>query len=357
MDDQSLFFTTSSSSFFDTYLVYGIVGLIILIAVLGLVILLCTSCCCCYCCLSSASRSCCCLQNRRHSSYKLRERAKRLTQSTNGDSKKIGFIRRHPSDIADFSQLYDSCPHLVNSKAMTPTGANMETSCTTIDTIVNPVSPCSSFRSFVGSGTLPKENKSLCVQNDTSKLPSQTTTDNKTNNLPQPPTSSTKGSCLRPFSYIKNTNDRAHILRRFTPHERSTSSVAVTLDVTQLPSSLNDDSNQFHSNSVNIYETVLPPANQPSLPCDVPSPIYETEWTHSLRQLMITTANLEKENISIIELPSAPPDLVSSTIQSTDYFQQQNPYDKFLACRSTTSDSMRRTNMLRRLKDDAAFLY
>lgn len=72
---------------------------------------------------------------------------------------------------------------------------------------------------------------------------------------------------------------------------------------------------------------------------------------------MITTANLGKENISVIELPSAPPDLVSSTTQSTDYFQQQNPYDKFLARRSTTSDSMRRTNMLRRLKDDAAFLY
>ncbi|UJR30081.1 hypothetical protein I4U23_017623 [Adineta vaga] len=349
------FVLSSTSSLFDTYLIYGIVGLLTLIAILGLVILLCTSC---YCCFSLSPCSFCCLRNHRHSSYKLRRRSEHLNKTGRNDSKKIGFIRRHPSDVADFSQLYDSCPHLINSKAVAPTGPNMETSCTTIDTIVNPVSPCSSFRSFLGSGTLPKDNKPSLLQNETSKLPLQTTTD-KTNNisLRPPPPSSAKGPCVRPFSYIKNTNDRAQILRRLTPQEHSIPAAAISIDVTQLPSPPLDDTNLINSNSVNIYETVLPTTNPPSLSPDVTTPIYETEWTHSLRQLMMPTANIENEKISIIQLPSVPPDLVSSTTPSTDYFQQKNPYGKFLASRTTTSDSMRRTNMLRRLKDDAAFLY
>jgi hypothetical protein len=91
---------------------------------------------------------------------------------------------------------------------------------------------------------------------------------------------------------------------------------------------------------------------------DISTPIYETEWTHSLRQLMMTTTpSMRNQGVSVIELPPVPPDLVPSTKQSFDYFQQQNPYDKFLASRTRTSDSMRRANMLRRLKDDAAFLY
>ena len=88
------------------------------------------------------------------------------------------------------------------------------------------------------------------------------------------------------------------------------------------------------------------------------TPIYETEWTHSLRQLMMITSSIENEPISVIELPSPPPDLVPSmTQQPLDYFQQHNPYDKFLANRSAISDSMRRANMLRQIKDNAAFLY
>jgi hypothetical protein len=70
-----------------------------------------------------------------------------------------------------------------------------------------------------------------------------------------------------------------------------------------------------------------------------------------------TSSPIEKEGVSVIELPSAPPDLIPPTKPPLDYFQQQNPYDKFLAGRSKTSDSTRRANMLRRLKDDAAFLY
>jgi len=72
---------------------------------------------------------------------------------------------------------------------------------------------------------------------------------------------------------------------------------------------------------------------------------------------MTKTSSIGNEGVSVIDLPPPPPDLVPSTKQSSDYFQQQSPYDKFLASRSSTSDSMRRANMLRRLKDDAAFLY
>ena len=137
------------------------------------------------------------------------------------------------------------------------------------------------------------------------------------------------------------------------------------IDVTRIASLENDNHNQVHSNSMNIYETVLPTTSTvnkiTTLPPDVSPPIYEKEWTHNLRQLMMTTmaasSAIDNKSISVIELPLAPPDLVSSTNQSLDYFQQHNPYDKFLASRMTTSDSTRRANMLRRLKDDAAFLY
>jgi hypothetical protein len=87
----------------------------------------------------------------------------------NDNLKRNAFIRRRASDVADFTQLYDSCPHLVNSKAMPTTGTNMETSCTTIDTFISPVSPCSSFRSFIKSGTLPKEN--ICkIKNEKNRI-------------------------------------------------------------------------------------------------------------------------------------------------------------------------------------------
>jgi hypothetical protein len=72
---------------------------------------------------------------------------------------------------------------------------------------------------------------------------------------------------------------------------------------------------------------------------------------------MMATSSIGNKGVSVIGLSSIPPDLLPSTKQSSHYFQQQDPYDKFLASRSTTSDSMRRANMLRRLKDDAAFLY
>ncbi|CAF0730546.1 unnamed protein product [Adineta steineri] len=362
--DEQLFFSSTSSSLFDTYLVYGIIGLLTLIAIIGLIILLSTSCCCCYCCLSPTSCYSCYFHKRRHSTYKVRQNSKHPEKLGNKDTKPISFIRRKSSDIADFSQLYDSCPHLINSKLMTPTNANMDTSCTTIDTLVSPVSPCSSFRSVVVSGAVPPDNKTIIVQNDLSNLPQKSNISiDKTNKVAL--STSAKGLCSRPFSYIKNTNDRTKILRRLTQQECSIPADAVSIDVTRINTLENDNNNQINSNSTNIYETVLPttPSTNNSISSDITTPIYEKEWTHNLRQLMMpqpplsSSVAIENEGISIIELPSPPPDLISSTKQSTDYFQQQNPYDKFLSSRSTTSDSMRRANMLRRLKDDAAFLY
>lgn len=144
-----------SSSLFDTYLVYGIIGLLILIALIGLFVLLATSCCCCYCCLSPTS--CCYHHRRRHSSYHLSNKSKRVE---NNEPKRSVFIRRFPSDVADFSQLYDSYPHLINNKAtVASTTPNLNASCTTIDTIVSPISPCSSFRSNIEPGALPNDQK------------------------------------------------------------------------------------------------------------------------------------------------------------------------------------------------------
>ena len=145
-----------------------------------------------------------------------------------------------------------------------------------------------------------------------------------------------------------------------TQQERSIPASAVALDVTRISSLENDTNPSIPSNSTNIYEAVLPTHHIPpnkSSSSDTPTPIYETEWTHNIRELMMATSSIRTDGIAIAGLPSIPPDLVPSNRQSSDYFQQQNPYDKFLANRSKTSDSMRRANMLRRLKDDAAFLY
>lgn len=158
----------------------------------------------------------------------------------------------------------------------------------------------------------------------------------------------------RPFSYIKNLNDRTQILRRFTQRERSipSSTIPIPIPIARISSSPNDFNHQTNLNSTNIYETVLPTATM-----DLSPPIYESEWTHNLRQLMFATSSMDKRAVSVIELPTVPPDLLPTTAHSVDYFQQHNLYDKFLASRTTTSDSMRRANMLKQLKDDAAFLY
>lgn len=109
-----------------------------------------------------------------------------------------------------------------------------------------------------------------------------------------------------------------------------------------------DNNNQTNSSCTNIYETVIPTTNINSS-SDQSTPIYEAEWRHSLKQIVMNTMPvLEKNIISVSELPSLPSD---------NHFQQQNPYGKFLENRTSTSDSVRRANILRRLNDDAAFLY
>ena len=166
------------------------------------------------------------------------------------------------------------------------------------------------------------------------------------------------GGSSRPFSYIKNTNDRAQILRRFTPQERPIPVPPVLpIEIQRIPSSETDSDEQSQTPSTNIYETVVPMANLGSR-LDTPTPIYETEWTHSLRQLMMETkATNGNPSVSVIELPSNPTDLIRTPTSIMNYFQHHSPHNKFLAERASRTDSIRRMNMLQRLKDDAAFLY
>ncbi|CAF1116095.1 unnamed protein product [Rotaria sp. Silwood1] len=330
MTDDRLFYSLTESSLLDTYLLYGIIGLLIFIAFIGLIVLLTTSCCCFY----SISSCYCSYPCRRHSSYKLNERFQKQE-----NTKKNTFIKRHSSDITDFSHLYESYPHLINSKTMLTTkinNKNSDTSCTTIDTLINPISPCSSFRSLnqpISPVQIPVNNSSpLNIVK---------------NNL------STTGVDSRPFAYIKNPNDCTQILRRLPQCDRSISPSVVSIDMTRISSFESDTNNQTNSPCTNIYETVIPITNN-NLSSEQSTPIYETEWKHSLKQIMMSKIpTIEKNVISVIELPSLPSNLVSSN----HYFQQQYLYEKFLANRTKTSDSMRRATMLKRLNDDAAFLY
>ena len=174
------------------------------------------------------------------------------------------------------------------------------------------------------------------------------------------PVTTNRSTGVRPFSYIKNINDRTQILRRFAQPDQSKlpKSTAVPIQISSISSPHNDIKCQTYLNSANIYETVPTTliTNQTSTK-DVPVPIYESEWTHNLRQLMMATSAKDNRSVSVIELPPAPPDLLPTTNPSIDYFQQHNPYDKFLASRTPTSDSMRRANMLKQINNDAAFLY
>lgn len=137
--------------------------------------------------------------------------------------------------------------------------------------------------------------------------------------------------------------------------------------MTRSSSSVNNTQTNSSSTSSKIYEAVNSNTNTNSSP-DRATPIYETDWTHNLKRLLMNKKPfIKRRSMSVIEIPTSsssssiassssptPPDLVPST----HYFQQQqHPYAKFLENRKRTSDSMRRANMLKRLKDDAAFLY
>jgi hypothetical protein len=161
---------------------------------------------------------------------------------------------------------------------------------------------------------------------------------NNLNNLSQPHITKGKGS--QTFAHPKNP---PQIPRRFTLQDRSISSIDMTNNA------------QTNSSCTNIYDTVIPITNVNPSP-DRSTPIYETEWTHNYKQLMMNKIpSIEKNAISVIQLPSTTqPDL----LPSLHYFQQQHhPYDKFLANRTQSSDSTRRANMLKQINDDAAFLY
>jgi len=147
MANNQSFYSLTDSSLFDTYLFYGIIGLVIFITLIALIAFFITSCCWCF---YSISFNFCCYKRNRQLSYKLNEKFQKQE-----NPKKINFIKRRSNDITDFSQLYDSCPHLINDKAVLKTGINnqnLDTSSTTINTLVPPTSPRSSLRSFIQSG-------------------------------------------------------------------------------------------------------------------------------------------------------------------------------------------------------------
>lgn len=141
-------------------------------------------------------------------------------------------------------------------------------------------------------------------------------------------------------------------MRQIPQCDRSISPSVVSIDMIRMSSFENDARNQSNSPCTNIYETVIPITNNNSV-SDLSTPIYETEWKHNIKQMMNKMPSIDKNLISVIELPETTPDLT----QTNHYFQQQYLYEKFLANRTKTSDSMRRANMLKRLNDDAAFLY
>ena len=274
------------STMFDTYLLYGIIGLLIFLAAIGLIILIITTCC--WCIYSISFCCCCCFHRHRHLSYQINN--ERTPQ------KKSNFLKRQPSDVVRFSQLYESCPHLIKNQAMIKSSNKYsDSSCTTINTIIQPISPTSSIRSV---------------------KPIQS---------------------HRPYSYIKKLNDRIEISRQGNSHP--------PIDLSQSSTSID------LSNNTNIYESLLSTSQiQSSL--NRSTPIYESEWTPHLQKLRRKKLSLMKnKGISIIELP---PDLVPPI----HYFQQkEHPYDQILANRLNPSDSIRRAQMLQRIKDDSAFLY
>ncbi|UJR16405.1 hypothetical protein I4U23_003308 [Adineta vaga] len=138
--------------------------------------------------------------------------------------------------------------------------------------------------------------------------------------------------------YVKTTNHHYEVSRWSTPFNESCSTVDI-------------DSNDARlSPCANIYETVVPITNF-SCSVDRTTPIYETEWTHNLKQLIMP----RKPSFEVVPIST----ISCGLVPDTHYFpqQQQHPYDKVLSARAKASDSMRRNKMLKRLRDDAAFLY
>lgn len=142
------------SSVLDTYLLYGILGLLIFLAGIGLIILIITTCC--WCIYSLSFCFCCFHRRRRHVSYQINQTRAGRTQPS---KKKSAFLKRQPSDVVRFSQLHETCPHLIpnhhHQGMIKSSNKYSDSSCTTINTIIHPTTPpIGSVRSLRESGNL-----------------------------------------------------------------------------------------------------------------------------------------------------------------------------------------------------------
>ncbi|CAF0898204.1 unnamed protein product [Rotaria sordida] len=82
------------------------------------------------------------------------------------------------------------------------------------------------------------------------------------------------------------------VINPISPYDRSISPSVISIDMTRISSFENDINNKTNSSDTNIYQT---------------------EWKHSLKQIMMSKIPLiEKNVISVIELPSLQSNLVSS---------------------------------------------
>ena len=159
--------------------------------------------------------------------------------------------------------------------------------------------------------------------------------------------------CFRPFAYIQSSKVHRSNSFGLSPTDQSISSSIIPVGAPRLGSFDHDPNLRTHSPCANIYETVLPTTNLVSNSNRSATPIYETEWRSNVNHLLVN--RIQSTNIdplSVLKLPS-----FSHRTTSTDYFQQQHPYNRLFSSRILTSDSMRRTNILTQLKNDAAFLY
>ncbi|CAF1337105.1 unnamed protein product [Adineta steineri] len=241
----------------------------------------------------------CHYHHHRYLSYELNEEFPEQESIKNNS-----FIKCHSDDKNHLSQLYNSYPHLIShSPIITTTTEINNQNCTTINTLS---SSTTSHSSLIRSDSI--------VENNQNKL------------------YKTIRKINRMQDYIKTPTDRILMSGRL-------SSCNLSILSKQILSSENDN-NQKNCQTIIPNTTICSSLEQLT-------PIYETEWTHNLTQ------------VTMNKIPSMEFPLLSSPglISTTDYFQQEHPYNKFLVSRQKSSDSIRRTKILKRLKDDASFLY
>ena len=143
MTNDKLLNSLTKTSLFETYLLCGIVGLLIFIACISLIVFLTTSCYCFYSISSYLGFHHC----HRYSSYELNENIKKQE-----NIKKSAFTTGYSNDISTFTELYDSYPNLINSKTAFEKEINNKNIDTTYTTI-NTISSKSPHRPFTQTGT------------------------------------------------------------------------------------------------------------------------------------------------------------------------------------------------------------